>query len=192
MGTIMGRPSAQTVALRHQIVTALRAEGSTPASTRRVCELLGARRYDETGYRIYPQLCALDRLGVVERVRPDGDCQEVFWRFRGDPTDAEMDAAVDLDETSAGEVMGDVDNEERPSLPVVMARLDALGAALVATRSIRDVEIAGRALDASLVELRAIRRMLDQAVRGGTAGGGRPVRDGRPAPSRSARSVVRQ
>ncbi|MGB3354598.1 MAG: hypothetical protein WBB00_17750 [Mycobacterium sp.] len=53
----MGRPSAQTVALRGRIVTALRAEGSTPAPTRRVCELLGARRYDETGYRIYPQLC---------------------------------------------------------------------------------------------------------------------------------------
>lgn len=173
----MGRPSAQTVALRDRIVTALRAEGSTPTSTRRVCELLGARRYDETGYRIYPQLCALDRLGVVERIRPGGDCQDVFWRLLGDPTDAEMDAAVDLDGVQAGGA-----DKEGPSLPVVMARLDALGAALAATRSIRDVGVAGRALDANLAELRAIRRLLDHAVRGGH----------RVVSSRSVRLVERQ
>lgn len=180
----MGRPSAQTVALRARIVSALRGEGSTPVSTRRVCELLGARRYDETGYRIYPQLCALDRLGVVERIRPGGDCQDVFWRFLGDPTDAEMDAAVDLDAAQSG----DVDHEEEGvSLPVVLARLDALGAALAATRSIRDVEIAGRALDANLAELRAICRVLAHAVRARAVATG-----GRPASSRAARSAARQ
>ncbi|WP_245905797.1 hypothetical protein [Mycolicibacterium palauense] len=176
----MGRPSPQTVALRERIVAALRGEGSTPASTRRVCELLGARRYDETGYRIYPQLCALDRLGVVERIRPGGDCQDVFWRLLGDPTDVEMAAAVDLDAAQTGDV-----DEEYPSFPMVMARLDALGAALAATRSIRDVEIAGRALDANLVELRAIRRLLDHAVRAEAA-------CARPVSSRSARSAARQ
>ena len=177
----MGRPSAQTVNLRSRIVTALRGEGSTPASTRRVCELLGARRYDETGNRIYPQLCALDRLGVVERIRPGGDCQEVFWRFLGDPTDAEVAAAVDLDAAHAG----GADDEERPSFSVVLARLYALGAALAATRSIRDVEIAGKALDANLAELRAIRRVLDHTVRAEATGG-------RPAPSRAVKSATRQ
>ena len=91
----MGRPSARTVAIRDQILAALRAEWPLPVSTRRVCELLGARRYDETGYRIYPQLCALDRLGVVERIRRGAECRDVFWRFCGDPTDAELNAAVD-------------------------------------------------------------------------------------------------
>ncbi len=91
----MGRPSARTVAIRDQILAALRTEWPLPVSTRRVCELLGARRYDETGYRIYPQLCALDRLGVVERIRRGAECRDVFWRFCGDPTDAELSAAVD-------------------------------------------------------------------------------------------------
>lgn len=91
----MGRPSARTVAIRDQILAALRTEWPLPVSTRRVCELLGARRYDETGYRIYPQLCALDRLGVVERIRRGAECRDVFWRFCGDPTDAELNAAVD-------------------------------------------------------------------------------------------------
>lgn len=91
----MGRPSARTVAVRDQILAALRTEWPLPVSTRRVCELLGARRYDETGYRIYPQLCALDRLGVVERIRCGAECRDVFWRFSGDPTDAELSAAVD-------------------------------------------------------------------------------------------------
>lgn len=91
----MGRPSARTVAMRDQILAALRTEWPLPISTRRVCELLGARRYDETGYRVYPQLCALDRLGVVERIRHDTDCRDVFWRFLGDPTAADLNAAVD-------------------------------------------------------------------------------------------------
>lgn len=91
----MGSPSARTVALRDQILAALRAESPLPISTRRVCELLGAHRYDETGYRIYPQLCALDRLGIVERLRRGGDCRDVFWRFLGDPTEADFNAAVD-------------------------------------------------------------------------------------------------
>lgn len=91
----MGRPSARTVAMRDQILAALRTEWPLPVSTRRVCELLGAHRYDETGYRVYPQLCALDRLGIVERIRRDPDCRDVFWRFLGDPTDAELNAAVD-------------------------------------------------------------------------------------------------
>lgn len=91
----MGRPSARTVALRDQIVAALRGEWPLPVSTRRVCELLGANRYDETGFRVYPQLCALDRLGVVERIRRGVDCRDVFWRFVGDPTDADLNAIVD-------------------------------------------------------------------------------------------------
>lgn len=91
----MGRPSARSVALRDQILAALRTQWPLPTSTRHICELLGAQRYDETGYRIYPQLCALDRLGVVERIRGDAECRDVFWRFAGDPTDVEMNAAVD-------------------------------------------------------------------------------------------------
>ncbi len=91
----MGRPSARTVAMRDQILAALRTEWPLPISTRRVCELLGAHRYDETGYRVYPQLCALDRLGLIERIRRDADCRDVFWRFLGEPTDADLNAAVD-------------------------------------------------------------------------------------------------
>lgn len=91
----MGRPSARTVAIRDQILAALRTEWPLPISTRRVCELLGAHRYSETGYRIYPQLCALDRMGLVERIRRDAGCRDVYWRFLGDPTDAELNAVVD-------------------------------------------------------------------------------------------------
>ncbi len=91
----MGRPSARTVAIRDQILAALRTEWPLPISTRRVCELLGAHRYSQTGYRIYPQLCALDRLGLVERIRRDAGCRDVFWRFLGDPTDADLNAVVD-------------------------------------------------------------------------------------------------
>lgn len=47
-----------------------------------------------------------------------------------------------------------------PAYAVITARLDALGAALASTRAIRDVAIAGPALDANLTELRAIRRVL--------------------------------
>ncbi|QFS94622.1 hypothetical protein FIV07_28005 (plasmid) [Mycobacterium sp. THAF192] len=96
----MGRPSARTVALRDQIVAALRTEWPLPVSTRHLCELLGARRYDETGYRVYPQLCALARLGVVERIRREPECRDVFWRFQGDPTDADLNAVVDALEPS--------------------------------------------------------------------------------------------
>ncbi|MEN4476598.1 hypothetical protein [Mycolicibacterium cosmeticum] len=95
IGTVMGRPSARTVAIRDQILAALRTEWPLPISTRRVCELLGAHRYSQTGYRIYPQLCALDRLGLVERIRRDAGCRDVFWRFLGDPTDADLNAVVD-------------------------------------------------------------------------------------------------
>jgi hypothetical protein len=85
--------------MRGQILAVLRTEWPLPASTRRVCELLGANRYDQLGSRIYPQLCALDRSGLVERVRRDSDCRDVYWRFGGDPTDADLNAAVD---TSGG------------------------------------------------------------------------------------------
>lgn len=91
----MGRPSARTVAIRDQILAALRTEWPLPISTRRVCELLGAHRYSQTGHRIYPQLCALDRLGLVERIHPDTGCRDVFWRFLGDPTDADLNAVID-------------------------------------------------------------------------------------------------
>lgn len=91
----MGRPSARTVAMRDQILAALRTEWPLPVSTRQVCELLGANRYDQLGCRIYPQLCALDRSGLVERVRRDSDCRDVYWRFGGDPTDADLNAAVE-------------------------------------------------------------------------------------------------
>lgn len=96
----MGRPSARTVAIRDQILAALRTEWPLPISTRRVCELLGAHRYSETGYRIYAQLCALDRLGIVERIRRDAGCRDVFWRFLGDPTDADLNAVIDAIDSS--------------------------------------------------------------------------------------------
>jgi len=98
-GAVMGRPSARAVAIRDQILAALRTEWPLPISTRRVCELLGAHRYDETGYRVYPQLCALDRLGVVERIRRGAEYRDVFWRFLGDPTDSDLNAAVDAVES---------------------------------------------------------------------------------------------
>ncbi|WP_237074055.1 hypothetical protein [Mycobacteroides abscessus] len=91
----MGKPSARTVAMRNQIVAALRTQWPLPVSTRQVCQLMGAHRYDEIGYRIYPQLCALNRLGVVERIRRDDDCRDVFWRFTGDPPDIDLSEAVD-------------------------------------------------------------------------------------------------
>ena len=47
-----------------------------------------------------------------------------------------------------------------PSYAVITARLDTLGTALASTRAIRDVAIAGPALDANLAELRAIRHVL--------------------------------
>ena len=94
-GNAMGRPCARTVAIRDQILAVLRAEWPLPISTRRVCELLGANRYDETGRRVYPQLCALGRMGLVERIRLGAECRDVFWRFGGDPSDADLNAAVD-------------------------------------------------------------------------------------------------
>lgn len=97
----MGRPGARTVAIRDQILAALRAQWPSPISTRRVCELLHATRYDETGLRIYPQLCALDRMGLVERIRREPDCRDVFWRFLGDPTDDDLNAVVDAMESPA-------------------------------------------------------------------------------------------
>ena len=100
--------------MRDQILAALRPEWPRPISTRRVCELLGANRYDETGYRVYPQLCALDRLGVVERIRRGADCPDVFWRFVGDPTDADLNAAVDAADSS------------RPALPAPPGTNDEL------------------------------------------------------------------
>lgn len=51
-----------------------------------------------------------------------------------------------------------------PSYDVINARLGALGASLTATRAIRDLAKAGPALDANLVELRAIRRVLASAA----------------------------
>jgi hypothetical protein len=104
IGTVMGRPSARTVAIRDQILAALRTEWPLPITTRRVCELLGAHRYDETGYRVYPQLCALDRLGVVERICRGAEYRDVFWRFVGDPTEADLNAAVDAVESPVSQL----------------------------------------------------------------------------------------
>ncbi len=106
---VMGRPSARTVALRDQILAALRVEWPLPVSTRHLCELLGAHRYDETGYRVYPQLCALDRMGVVERIRRGSECRDVFWRFLGDPTDVGLNAVIDA-----------IDSRPRPRLRTVL------------------------------------------------------------------------
>lgn len=120
----MGRPTARTVALRDQILAALRAEWPLPISTRRVCELLGAHRYDETGYRVYPQLCALDRMGVVERIRRGAECRDVFWRFLGDPTDADLNAAVEAVESpESGQaprsvLISQLAQRNRPSQPL--------------------------------------------------------------------------
>lgn len=97
----MGRPSARTVAIRDRILAALRTEWPLPISTRRVCELLGAHRYDQSGYRTYQQLCALDRLNLVERIQPDPGGRHVYWRFLGDPTDADFNAAVDASHNPA-------------------------------------------------------------------------------------------
>lgn len=121
LGTAMGRPGVRTVAIRDQILAALRVEWPLPISTRRVCELLGASRYDETGHRIYPQLCALDRMGIVERIRREPDCRDVFWRFLGDPTDDELNAAVDttrqaelvVRESETTDIQNGGDDEER-------------------------------------------------------------------------------
>jgi hypothetical protein len=106
----MSRPSARTIAIRDQILAALRTEWPLPISTRGVCELLGASRYDETGCRIYLQLCALDRMGLIERIHREADCREVFWRSLGDPTDADLNAAVDAMESS---VSGTVDRQHK-------------------------------------------------------------------------------
>jgi hypothetical protein len=96
----MNRPGPRTVALRDQILAALRTEWPLPISTRRVCELLGAHRYDETGYRVYPQLRALARLGLVECVRLDrSEFRDVFWRS-AEPTDAELNALINATEAS--------------------------------------------------------------------------------------------
>ncbi|BBN50824.1 hypothetical protein [Mycobacterium avium] len=123
----MGRPSARTVAIRDQILAALRAEWPLPVSTRRICELLGAHRYDETGYRVYPQLCALDRLGVVERIRRGAECRDVFWRFLGDPTDADLSAAVDATDPTrpASEAPTDSADELEVDTETILSTLDS-------------------------------------------------------------------
>lgn len=144
----MGRPSARTVAIRDQILAALRAEWPLPISTRRVCELLGAHRYDETGYRIYPQLCALDRLGLVERIRRGPDCRDVFWRFLGDPTDADFNAAVDAVEPTGPSPIGPPQQQQ-------------------AADSIDDFEAILSTLDSYIKALdHAERRFVDAAVYG--------------------------
>lgn len=101
----MGRPGARTITIRGQILSVLRAEWPLPISTRRVCELLGAHRYDETGHRVYPQLRALDRIGLIECIRREPDCRDVFWRFLGDPSDDDLNAAVEATESPAISVL---------------------------------------------------------------------------------------
>lgn len=107
----MGKPSARTVALRDQILNALRAEWPRPLSTRDVCGLLGSHRYDETGVRIYPQLRALDRRGIIERVAMGNESPEVFWRCSADPRDAELNAAVEA--------------AQRPDIEAILSTLDS-------------------------------------------------------------------
>lgn len=113
--------------MRDQILAALRTEWPLPVSTRKVCELLGAHRYDETGYRVYPQLCALDRLGIVERIRRDPECRDVFWRFLGDPTDAELNAAVDAITPQAAESAASTESadERDTGTDMILSTLDS-------------------------------------------------------------------
>lgn len=121
----MGRPSARTVAIRDQVLAALRTEWPLPISTRRVCELLGAHRYSETGYRIYPQLCALDRLGLVERIRRAASCRDVFWRFLGDPTDTDLNAVIDAIDSPPPAVPTDSTDQLDTDTDFMLSTLDS-------------------------------------------------------------------
>lgn len=64
-----------------------------PPSTIRICRALGASRYTE-GYQIYNDLHALKRKGLVTCIRKP-EYREVFWKPRGELTDAEANKIVD-------------------------------------------------------------------------------------------------
>ena len=108
-----GRPSAQTVALREHIITALRGCGS-PITTDQVvalahpsdqctsstgeCVYMHRDREPCPGHcwkpRIYNSLRALERKQVVLCHRPR-ESYAVFWSAATDPTDGEMNAILD-------------------------------------------------------------------------------------------------
>lgn len=87
-----------TVWLRRRIVDAVRQMATTePPSTRDICDRLGVARYGEIGYRVYPNLRSLERLGVVKRVGYRGELpyREVCWGYTGELTDAKANDLVD-------------------------------------------------------------------------------------------------
>jgi len=121
-------PTARTLAVRGQLLVILRAEHPLPISTSDVLLRMAndhrncTRRLDGFGnptrglcpYRppekcrawcwydpVYPQLCALMRLGLVERIRRDG-MRCVYWRYVETETDEAFNAIVDaLEATDA-------------------------------------------------------------------------------------------
>lgn len=112
----MGRtPTAQTVALRDQIVATLRdraapiTTGQVVALARPVGQCTSSRNFGECVYiwrdhhpcqghcwktRIYNSLRALERRGIVICHRPP-DMYSVLWSAAADPTDAEMNKVLD-------------------------------------------------------------------------------------------------
>ncbi|WP_236737377.1 hypothetical protein [Mycolicibacterium llatzerense] len=60
---------------------------------------------------------------MVERIRRDADCRDVYWRFLGDPTDADLNAAV-----NAGDSL-----QPAPTAPSGRDELDADTEAILST-----------------------------------------------------------
>lgn len=112
------RPSAQTVALRDQIVATLRDRGA-PITTDQVvmlahpvdactsesgsCVYIWRYQHPCHGYcwktRIYNSLRALERKGVVTCHRSP-EMLAVSWSAAGEPTDAEMNTLIDAMESA--------------------------------------------------------------------------------------------
>lgn len=106
--------TARTVALRDQLRAILRAESPLPLSTNEVLLRIanGGKNCNSTftdEHRcpreacsawcwqspVYPQLVALMRLGLVERIRPEG-MRRAYWRYVGDhQADASFNAVIE-------------------------------------------------------------------------------------------------
>jgi len=81
--------AARTIAVRDQVLAALRDQSSFPISTKEVCERIGVHRYDNVGLVVYRVLAQLRARGDVEQVRIEGSF-EVFWRTPLIHTDTEL------------------------------------------------------------------------------------------------------